>query len=105
MVRQVQYRCGFNALGPVAPTRCQVGAAAVPFEVRKTMPLRCPTQTMSESACATAIALMGDPVLGLIDDPPGPAVGVFARFASFVRHSCSPPASSRLGCWGSRTNG
>src|SRR4051812_19415473 len=102
---QVQYRCGFSGVGPVAPTRCQVGVVAVPFAVRKTMPLRCPTQTTSESDEATAIALMGDPALGLIDAHRGPDVGVLARFASLVRHSCSPPARSRFGSFGSNTKG
>src|SRR4051812_45584397 len=102
---QVQYRCGFSAVGPAAPTRCQVGVAAVPFVVRKTMPLRCPTQMTSESDGATAIALMGDPALGLIGAHRGPDVGVLALFASLVRHSCSPPARRRFGSFGSSTNG
>src|SRR3954447_5111386 len=50
-----------------------------------------PDPDESESDWATAIALMGDPALGLIDAHCGPDVGVLARFVSFVRHSCSPP--------------
>src|SRR4051812_25663566 len=104
-VMQVQYRCGLSPAGPGAPIRCHVGVADVPFVVRKTMPLRWPTQIVSGSPRTTAIALISDPALGLIEVQRGPEVGVFGVFASSVRHSCSPPASSRSALLGSSRNG
>ena len=52
-----------------------------------------------------ASALIAPPDGFLIARHDGPVVSVFARLASFVRHSERPPASRRLDWFGSSTNG
>src|SRR3954471_23546145 len=86
-----------------------VGAVDVPLWVTNTSPLLWPTQTMSEFPFATAIALIALFVAfgPLIDAHDGPLLGdpVFGVVASLVRHSDHPPASNRVGLFGSRMKG
>src|SRR6185436_14379668 len=54
---------------------------------------------------ATAIALMIDPMDGLMFAHCGPVVEVFAALTSLLRHSDAPPASIVFALLGSRMNG